>query len=302
MDIFHLVVFVRCVRRMWLNALSLETPHLILEDDIQILPGADLWYTFALRAFAADSRIVAASFQKQVLVNEKVPRDRAGGQQWPPITSTHPFLYPLPGSHGFLISSLHVHEFRSFVATRNSNALLVQGLQTTEWYRTFQRAGLTNERMWTQEMVGYMYLQPGNLSTLYPPREMPFAVHCASSHDKDEMTKACNGFQYEPTYEQRRQSIMSSRWMHGRFTNKNHTIFQLDGTARCLESSRHKRACEPGTTTNAAHIAHNKAGILRSESGAGRSNIAIVNRRHYPLGAGSVTYTRGKSAPPSVGK
>ena len=130
---------------MWLNALSLSTPHLVLEDDVQLLPGADLWYLYALRAFASDSRIVAASFQKQTLVNQ---HGYAGKRErpWPPVTWSLPYLYPLPGSHGFLISPLHVDSFRAFVATRKPSALLLDGLTTTgeRGVRVERAAGVQN--------------------------------------------------------------------------------------------------------------------------------------------------------------
>uniref|UniRef100_A0A7S0LET6 Protein xylosyltransferase n=1 Tax=Coccolithus braarudii TaxID=221442 RepID=A0A7S0LET6_9EUKA len=238
-------------RQMWLAALSISTPHLVLEDDVQLLPGADLWYAFAQRAFANDPRIVAASFQQQTLVNELSPKPSRRGSRsspaagvapteleepWPLNTWKSPYLYPLPGSHGFLISPAHVKSFGSFVATHDKSALLIPGLTTTGWYKDFARQGKTGERMWTQEMVGYMYSQPHQeLATLYPPRETAFAVHCATDHAKDEMASKCFNFKYDD----HTQASAWTNWTNARTVG----LPQLNGAARCLNASRARGAC-----------------------------------------------------------
>ena len=60
---YEVVVFQRhlSARSMWLAALHLPGPLLILEDDVVVQEGAYQWYRYALRAMAANPDITGAS-------------------------------------------------------------------------------------------------------------------------------------------------------------------------------------------------------------------------------------------------
>lgn len=101
------------------------------------------------------------------------------------LKSEGPYTYPLPGSHGFMLSP-HVHEaFFRHLATREPCELLIPELRSTGWWRQVKdRAhGAEPESMWTQEMVAFAFYH--NRTTLYPSRKRPFALHCATGRALD---------------------------------------------------------------------------------------------------------------------
>lgn len=162
-------------RAMWLNALAIRRPQLVLEDDVMLLSRADEWYEWAFRAMDSDRRILGASFVGQSTV-AKVGSHRR-------LHSKVPFTYPMVGSHGFALSPHAYDAFFRVLQTRKPESLLVPGLITTAWYRELKAQHLEDERMWTQEMVAFAYHH--NMTTLYPPTALPFSVHCARDHGID---------------------------------------------------------------------------------------------------------------------
>jgi hypothetical protein len=98
---YETVVFQRHegTRSMWLAALHLPGPLLILEDDVVVQEGAYQWYRYALRAMAANPDIAGASLTPQITVAGNAARNRNAI-----LKQGQPFLYPLVGSHGFILS------------------------------------------------------------------------------------------------------------------------------------------------------------------------------------------------------
>ena len=98
---YEVVVFQRHAgtRLMWLAALHLPGPLLILEDDVVVQEGAYQWYRYALRAMAANPDIAGASLAPQTTV-----AGNAGRKNDAILRQGQPFLYPLVGSHGFILS------------------------------------------------------------------------------------------------------------------------------------------------------------------------------------------------------
>jgi hypothetical protein len=166
-------------RGMWLSALSLPPPMLMLEDDVVLLPGAYEYYLWSLVAMARWPSILGTSFQVQTTVNLL----GSPGS----LKSDVPYTYPLVGSHGFMISPTAHRRFFHNLHTRDEATLFVQGLQTTAWYTELKKQGVIDERMWTQEMVAFAHHR--NMTTLYPPTSWPFAVHCATDHGSKEVQK-----------------------------------------------------------------------------------------------------------------
>lgn len=183
---FQSVVFGSHVgtRGLWLAALSISTPQLVLEDDVVLLPGAYQWYKYSLRRMSVDPHVLGASFSSQA----QVARMEATRSQ-NTLNETGPYTYPLPGSHGFIVNPLNQPLFTEFVEQRSGCQLLIDGLQTSVWYRDFLNRNLVHERMWTQEMVAFAYWH--NKTTLYPPTRHPFAYHCAIDHGEDKAHELC---------------------------------------------------------------------------------------------------------------
>ena len=183
---FHSIAFGHHVgtRGLWLAALSMSRPQLILEDDVVLLPGAYQWYTYVMHHMSNNTHILGASFSTQTLVAR-----REAVRSKNTLNETGPYTYPLPGSHGFIINPLNQGLFIEFVDQRSGCQLLIDGLQTSLWYREFLNRKLVHERMWTQEMVAFAYWH--NKTTLYPPTRYPFAYHCATDHGRDTPHKLC---------------------------------------------------------------------------------------------------------------
>lgn len=171
-------------RGLWLAALSISRPQLILEDDVVLLPSAYRWYSYALYRMRQDAHILGTSFSSQTQV-ARLEATRGVNT----LNETGPYTYPLPGSHGFLINPLNQPLFVEFLERRSGCHLLIDGLQTSVWYRDFLNRKLVHERMWTQEMVAFAYWH--NKTTLYPPTRHPFSVHCASDHGTDKAHSLC---------------------------------------------------------------------------------------------------------------
>jgi GR25 family glycosyltransferase involved in LPS biosynthesis len=183
---FHSIAFGRHVgtRGLWLAALSIAKPQLILEDDVVLLPGAYRWYRYAMYRMSLDDHILGASFSSQTTV-ARVGATRRSNT----LNETGPYTYPLVGSHGFILNPRNQPLFIEFLEQRSGCMLLIDGLQTSVWYQHFLNKNLVHERMWTQEMVAFAYWY--NKTTLYPPTSHPFAVHCATDHGTDKAHKQC---------------------------------------------------------------------------------------------------------------
>jgi hypothetical protein len=170
------------VRASWLTALSIRRTQLLLEDDVVLLPGAYAWCRYAMRAMSTRPYILGASFSRQTTVASLTSRRRT-------INFSTPYTYPMVGSHGFLVTK-HTHdEFMDYRSTRSGCELMINGLRTSMWYMELLRAGQTEERMWTQEMVAFAFHR--NKVALYPPSTYPLALHCAVDHGVDKMSKSC---------------------------------------------------------------------------------------------------------------
>ena len=166
-------------RAMWLSVLStaIQRPLLVLEDDVVLRPDARQWWKFCILRFE-EARLFGCSFTPQTTVatlKSNVKR----------IHYSTPFLYPMLSSHGFMLSPRHARLFVDQLHTRNKSRLYLNSLVTTRWFREFERRGLTEERMWTQEALAYSYHE--NTTTLFPPSNHPFATHCSRDHARDEV-------------------------------------------------------------------------------------------------------------------
>lgn len=168
-------------RTMWLTALSLLHPHLILEDDVVVLQGAPAYYLWSLRMLRKNLDILGSSFSAQTTV--VVPGSDAT------LASTEPYTYPLVGSHGFMISPTARDSFLRHLQTRANCTLLIKNCVTTIWYKHFVKTRQIEDRMWTQEMVAFA--NQYNLTTLYPPTVSPLTLHCASAHARDLIATPC---------------------------------------------------------------------------------------------------------------
>lgn len=170
-------------RAMWLSVLSMaiQTPLVVLEDDVVLRPDARQWWNFCIGRFE-NARLFGCSFTPQTTVATLNSKVRI-------IHYSTPFLYPLLSSHGFMISPKHARSFVDQLHTRNKTRLYIDSLITTRWFREFERKGLTYERMWTQEAVAYSYYK--NVTTLFPPSDHPFAMHCSQDHASDHLTAKC---------------------------------------------------------------------------------------------------------------
>lgn len=171
-------------RGLWMAALSMSRPQLILEDDVVLLPGAYQWYVYAMRHMRNNSHILGASLSTQTLV-ARLEAVRSNNT----LNEKNPYTYPLPGSHGFILNPLNQRSFTEFVDQRSGCKLLIDGLQTSVWYREFLHRQIVHERMWTQEMVAFAYWH--NKTTLYPPTRHPFSYHCATQHGSDTAHELC---------------------------------------------------------------------------------------------------------------
>ena len=120
-------------RAMWLSGLSLTPPHVILEDDVFLLPGAFIWYKWSLHVMRNQTTILGSSFQRQTHIAWTDSPIKE-------IDISYPYLYPLVGSHGFLLSPHHADVFTDQLATRASSKLDIDGLKATEWYHEFKAA------------------------------------------------------------------------------------------------------------------------------------------------------------------
>lgn len=198
-------------RAIWLTALSVRRSQLILEDDVMLLSRAVEWYRWSYRAMHANHNILGTSYQGQSTIA------RPGGRRR--LYSKVPYTYPLVGSHGFMLSPHVYDQFFEALRTRLPSSLLIPNLITTNWYKEFKNKGLTNERMWTQEMVAFAY--HNNMTTLYPPTAMPFSVHCARDHGVD---KTRCKWAY-PT----RPATRTALWNHAR-------IRELTWDATCVQN------------------------------------------------------------------
>ena len=170
------------VRASWLTALSIRRTQLLLEDDVIMLPNAYEWCIYAMDAMAKRPYILGASFSTQSTIAAVTSRKRK-------INISTPYTYPMVGSHGFLVTK-HTHDaFMDYKRDRGGCELMINGLRTSVWYTELLRAGQTEERMWTQEMVAFAFHR--NRVTLYPPSMYPLSLHCAPDHAVDRMSKSC---------------------------------------------------------------------------------------------------------------
>ena len=55
-------------RALWLTALSIRRPQLILEDDVVLLPGAFQWYMWSIKVMSTRHDIFGSSFHRQTQV------------------------------------------------------------------------------------------------------------------------------------------------------------------------------------------------------------------------------------------
>lgn len=170
-------------RAMWLSVLSMavQKPLIVLEDDVVLKPDALQWWHFCIAKFE-DVRLFGCSFTPQTTIATLTSSVKR-------IYHRTPFLYPLLSSHGFMISPRHAHRFVDQLHTRNASRLYINSLTTTRWFREFERRGLTEERMWTQEAIAFSYHE--NMTTLFPPSNHPFALHCSHDHASDRVATKC---------------------------------------------------------------------------------------------------------------
>jgi hypothetical protein len=169
-------------RALWLTALSIRRPQLILEDDVVLLPGAFQWYTWSIKVMSTRHDIFGSSFHRQTQV---ALVHKATAQ----LDSAVPYTYPMVGSHGFMLSMGAHDAFFTLLHTRKPKDLYssdLEGFISTTWYRDLLRQNRSAERMWTQEMVLFAY--KNNKTTLYPPTDDAFAVHCAKRHTDDQVS------------------------------------------------------------------------------------------------------------------
>lgn len=182
----RVVTFMRHMgtRSLWLTALSLREPHLVLEDDVVLLPGAYDFYCWALAAMRHDPYVLGTSFSAQGQIA------RLSAKAHPSqLKSNGPYLYPLPGSHGFMLSP-HAHKaFFRHLRTRADCMLMIDDLRSTGWWRDLLRTTKEPDSMWTQEMVAFAF--HNNRSTLYPPQTNPAARHCSNGRASDTTHASC---------------------------------------------------------------------------------------------------------------
>jgi GR25 family glycosyltransferase involved in LPS biosynthesis len=196
-------------RSLWLSILSMRPPLLVLEDDVFVTPNANHWYSFCVERMNEDRRLFGCSFQSQPTVAKLNSQYKLNYQT--------PYKYPLVGSHGFMISPFHHQEFVDNLQIRQEESLNIPDLITTKWYNEFKRQKLTQDRMWTQEAVSYVYHR--RLTVLYPPTAHPYSIHCASEHNVDKLVPKCHNIQ-NTTYTLRDY----------------HSIPETDWAAMCLEN------------------------------------------------------------------
>lgn len=179
----HTITFARHVgtRAMWLTAMSLREPHLILEDDVVLLPSAYEYYVWSLQIMRENAYILGSSFHAQTLIPV------IGVSRHLHVNLSHTFR--LVGSHGFVLSPYARRDFLRMYRTRQPCELNLKNLVTTRWYQGFQKTGMGEERMWTQEMIAFAVKY--NLTTLYPPSFSPASIHCASGHAVDSIARKC---------------------------------------------------------------------------------------------------------------
>ena len=221
------VVFERHMgtRAMWLTALSIRRPQLILEDDVVLLPGAFQWYMWSIEVMSTRHDIFGSSFHRQTQV-ALVDRGGTGDAK---LDSAVPYTYPMVGSHGFMLS-MHVYDaFFALLHTRKEKDLYspdLDGFISTKWYRDFKRQNKSEERMWTQEMVLFAFRN--NKTALYPATDGSFAVHCAKKNAEDTVRGKwpCNDW---PVFS-------SSTWVPPVFNQSR--ISTLDWGATCLGHCR----------------------------------------------------------------
>ena len=179
------VVFERHMgtRALWLTALSIRRPQLILEDDVVLLPGAFQWYMWSIKVMSTRHDIFGSSFHRQTQVALK---NRVKETQ---LDSAVPYTYPMVGSHGFMLSMDAHDDFFTLLHTRKQKDLYsssLEGFISTTWYRNLMRQNRSEEQMWTQEMVLFAFKK--NKTALYPPTNDAFAVHCARRHTDDQVS------------------------------------------------------------------------------------------------------------------
>ena len=169
-------------RALWLTALSIRRPQLILEDDVVLLPGAYQWYMWSIKVMSTRHDIFGSSFHKQTQV---ALVQKATSQ----FDSAVPYTYPMVGSHGFMLSMDAHDAFFTLLHTRKQKDLYssdLEGFISTTWYRNLLRQNRSKEQMWTQEMILFAF--KNNKTTLYPPTDDAFAVHCAKRHTDDQVS------------------------------------------------------------------------------------------------------------------
>ena len=128
---------------------------------------------------------------------------------FPPKNSV-PYLYALPGSHGFAPIP---HVWRSFVQWYRVKAVeykngqfkpYVAGLTCTKWFKEFEARGQQFERMWTQWFIYFVNQQ--NLYTLYAPSyrvlngqtndRIGFIIHDGTHASDNRLTKKANALKF----------------------------------------------------------------------------------------------------------
>lgn len=150
------------LRKQWLETWDRSSPcglgawtpeiGLILEDDLELSPFFWRWLKAAHAAYGKDPRVAGFTLQRASLCAKKCD-DLGGG----PYHSPAAFYYPLVGSWGYSPTVRHWIRFRHWYShyTRLKNKPYVEGLTPTEWYRSFEKAGTANRRMWTMHHIKY---------------------------------------------------------------------------------------------------------------------------------------------------
>mgnify|MGYP001497169007 CR=1 FL=1 len=161
------------MKTLWLTALSLDS--LIVEDDVVVSPYASQWLEYAKQMYTRNANICGVSLAVQTTVAQAYGSNTLAKM-------TTPYLYPLVGSHGFMITPNHKDSFNDFVRTRAERQLNIKGFVTTTWYKQHAVRG-QSDRMWSQEFVAYAYHK--KCFVLYSP--IAFSKHLSRDRGEDSL-------------------------------------------------------------------------------------------------------------------
>ncbi len=147
----------------WKPSADSDDRAVFLEDDLEVAPHFAQWIHAAHDKYLSNPNYAGVTLQRASFV----PLNPTGNNRIYYSDNTRVFWYKLVGSWGYSPSARIWHNFQEWYFRMKRDTAFhpyVDGLKTTEWYKSFEKDGTANS-MWTQWYI--YYTNQENLYTCY---------------------------------------------------------------------------------------------------------------------------------------